>query len=200
MKIQIAVLAGFAALWLSSAAAETRELSALPGYVNFDTAGLLGSLDPTVEINLPSPMLKFLAAAANETSDADPDVANMLGSLDHVRILVVPLDAASAPGVKSNVDRLIERLRREEWSPIIHVKEDEEAVNIYTRMAGDKMAGLALVVTDPEELVFINIVGEMDPARMGSLIGMMPGGDALSLDVLKGLEAEAQSSPPAPSQ
>ena len=51
----------------------------------------------------------------------------------------------------------------------------EVAVNIYIRLNEDKIAGLALVVGDSREFVFINIVGNMDPAQMGSLIGRLAG-------------------------
>ena len=191
MKIHTATFAGLLILLAAVATAGERDLRALPGYVDLEAIGLPDGLEATVEINLPTAMLKFLAGAASTAEGADPEVASVFAGLEHVRILVVPLAPGAASHVRSKVDQLIGRLERDAWSPVVRVKEVGETVNIFTRMVGDKLAGFALVVTDAEELVFINIVGEMDPARMGALIGMMPVGDELGLDALEGLGAGA---------
>ena len=181
MRIEKAVLAALIATAIAGAASAGRDLTTLPGYVDFDKESIVGDMDATVEINLSTPLLKFLAGAA---SVADEEISESLHLIDHVRIQVYELDSANAEGVQSNIRRLLERLEKDEWSRIVHVEEELQIVNIYTRLDGDKMVGLALIVASESELVFINIVGEIEPARMGSLIGMVAGGGQMAPGLL----------------
>lgn len=174
MRTYTVVAATFIAIAVSATALAGAgiDVTTLPGYVDFDTDAILGDLDAEVEISLSTPMLRFIAGVTNV---ADANLGATLSALDHVRIKVFSLESAKPQKGHPDISDLIKWLEKNGWDRIVHVKEDTEAVNIYIRLNEDKIAGLALVVGDSREFVFINIVGNMDPAQMGSLIGRLAG-------------------------
>lgn len=185
MRIYTAIAAVCIATAVAGTALADRDVTKLPGYVPFDKNAILGDIDATVEINLSEPMLKFMAGAANI---ADQDLAEMLHGIVDLRVKVFEFDSIDAEEAQPKIKDLVKWLDKNEWSRIVHVEEEFETVNIYTRLDGDNMAGLALVVASESELVFINIVGVIDPARMGSLIGRMSGGDEIDLGFLSRID------------
>jgi hypothetical protein len=194
MRIHAAFIGAAIATAIAGTAFADRDVTKLPGYVDFDEKAYLGDLDATVEINLSEPILKFIAGA---TSLADQEFAEMLHGILDLRIKVFSLDSDRAEQLQPKIRDLVKWFEKNEWSRIIHVEEDSETVNIYTRLDGDNMSGLALVVASSTELVFINIVGEIDPARMGSLLGRMSGGE-MDLDLISLIDesvAETQGAP-----
>jgi hypothetical protein len=191
MRIYTAIAVACIAAAIAETALADRDVTKLPGYVDFDMGAILGDMDAKVEINLSAPMLKFMAGAANM---AGQEIAETLFGIDDVRIKVFPLDSADAEKLQPEIKDLVKWFDKNEWSRIVHVEEELETVNIYTRLDGDSMAGLALVVSNQSEFVFINIVGNIDPARMGSLIGAMSGGDEVDLDFLSHIdESDAEN-------
>ncbi len=191
MRIYTAIAAACIATAVAGTALAERDVTKLPGYVPFDKKAILGDIDATVEINLSEPMLKFMAGAANM---ADQELAEMLHGIVDLRIKVFSLDSADAEKLQPEIKDLVKWFDKNEWSRIVHVEEELETVNIYTRLDGDNMVGLALVVANQSELVFINIVGVIDPARMGSLIGRMSGGDQVDLDLLSRIDESGAES------
>ena len=191
MRIYTAIAAACIATVVAGTALADRDVTKLPGYVPFDKNAILGDIDATVEINLSEPMLKFMAGAA---SIADQEFAETLNGIVDVRVKVFELDSIDAEHAQTKIKGLVKWLDKNEWSRIVHVEEEFETVNIYIRLDGDTMAGLTLVVASESELVFINIVGVIDPARMGSLIGRMSGGDGVDLDFLSRIDESGAES------
>jgi hypothetical protein len=53
---------------------------------------------------------------------------------------------------------------------VVRVREGEERVDILLKLKNDSIVGLVIFVVSPEgEAVFVNIVGELDPALLGRL-------------------------------
>ena len=191
MRIYTAIAAACIATAVAGTALAERDVTKLPGYVPFDKEAILGDIDATVEINLSEPMLKFMAGVVNV---ADQELAESLHGIVDLRVKVFEMDSTDAEHAQPKIKGLVKWLDKNEWSRIVHVEEEFETVNIYTRLDGDKMAGLALVVASQDELVFINIVGVIDPARMGSIIGRMSGGDEVDLDFLSRIDESGAES------
>jgi len=191
MRIYTAIAAACIATAVAGTALAELDVTKLPGYVPFDKEAILGDIDATVEINLSEPMLKFMAGVVNV---ADQELAESLHGIVDLRVKVFEMDSTDAEHAQPKIKGLVKWLDKNEWSRIVHVEEELETVNIYTRLDGDKMAGLALVVASQDELVFINIVGVIDPARMGSIIGRMSGGDEVDLDFLSRIDESGAES------
>ena len=59
----------------------------------------------------------------------------------------------------------------------MQVNEDDEQVLIYMKMEGQNMEGMTVMVVDDEEAVFVNVIGQLNPAELGKVM------DVLDVDV-----------------
>ena len=61
-------------------------------------------------------------------------------------------------------------LEAADWQPIVQVQEADEQVQMFTRVNSDKMEGMAIMVVNEEEAVFLNILGNIDPAHVSKVM------------------------------
>ncbi|QDV39090.1 DUF4252 domain-containing protein [Tautonia plasticadhaerens] len=166
-----------------------------PGSVDIDWSKALGVKEPSVQVTLGPALLKLMASAGEE---ADPDVVELVEDLSHVRVIVHEDLPAGGSDVAEAVDAQIEVLLDEGWSPVVKVREGEqETVDILMKADGETIVGFVIFVAEPDELVFVNIAGTMDPEtfgpKLGAVVGKVSGGD-LELDGLDDLTELLKSS------
>jgi hypothetical protein len=130
-----------------------------------------------VQINLNPAMLGFVSAAARST---DPAAADVLAGIEGVRVYVYEGISDDIEDVQKFVDSASARLERDGWHPAVSVQENGEQVRIYMQMAApgaagqpSNLTGLTVMVTDgtSDEAVFINIAGQIEPAKLGQIVG-----------------------------
>ncbi len=155
-----------AALLLASAASGADEaLKAQPGYVDFGDLSALDGGEPTVEISLGSALLSFLAAA---TREEDAELADTLGKLRSIRLTVFEVAPESFDEARARAERVGRELEARAWDPAVVVKSEGRTIRMYLKLVEDRVAGMAVMIIEPgEEAVFMNIVGEIDPAQLG---------------------------------
>ena len=61
-------------------------------------------------------------------------------------------------------------LQAQSWEPIVQVNEADEQVQIFMKADGEGMQGLAIMAVNPEEAVFLNILGAIDPDKLGEVM------------------------------
>jgi Domain of unknown function (DUF4252) len=157
MKIRI-----LAAAWLLATGAANAQ-----GYFDFDSVPGLGA-QPTVQIDLNTQMLNFVKAIAAES---DPEAASVLSGIEGVRVRVYG-ELEDRDQVLDFIDDTSGRLERDGWTRAVYVQGDEERVRVYIRFEDTRMAGMTVMVatTDSDDgAVFINVVGQIDPAELGKL-------------------------------
>jgi hypothetical protein len=161
-RILIALFCGMLTL---PVAAQEDALRDLPGYVDF---GGLNSIygEPKVNISIGEGLLKFLFPIVKHE---DPDAAALFSRLKGVRVSVYATggDAAAALEQVSSVKR---SLTGSNWAPVVQVNEDGEQVQVFMKMNGEVMDGLTLMAVDSEEAVFINVIGQIDPAELARVM------------------------------
>jgi hypothetical protein len=170
----LAVAAGFAAaLSVASFAADSAE----PGFVD------LGKLMPSangqfVEVNISPMMLKFAAKIA---AHQEPDAAELLGNLKHVRVNVVSLDDSNRKGTMEQIEGIRRKLEAQGWTQMVSVREKDggDNVNVHVMQKGeDQIEGLVVTVIDDKgEAVVVNIVGNISAeqiAKVGKDLGIAP--------------------------
>jgi hypothetical protein len=157
--------------------AETEEKSSatdvkkMPGYVHFPVKELLGDQGPKVEVMLEKPLLQILKAASSEQ---DPDFAELVDGISLIRVQVFEDLKDISEETPGKIDNLVTSLKEKQgWTPIVRVKEKGETVNILMKIAGSRVQGFSLVVQDGNELVFINIVGDLDSQKFGNKVGSL---------------------------
>ncbi len=172
MKKLIFIVCAYLALIVPWQVFGAEDFSGEKGYVDFgNLTGVYG--EPRVQINLGTAMLGFVGAAAKSE---EPDVAELFNKLKSVRVLVYDIDGNADDALKT-VDKVTKDIQKEGWETIVSVNEDREKVRIYAKMTNDKIDGLVVMAVGDDshdnngkpEAVFINIIGQIDPAQVGRI-------------------------------
>ncbi len=153
------------ALLAMPAMAQEDALKDLPGYVDF---GELNSIygEPKVNISIGGALLGFVGAMAK---NSNPETATIFNKLKGVRVSVYATGGDSGAAL-DQVSRVKDLLTASDWQPIVQINEDDEQVQIFIKMDGDKMNGLTLMAVDDEEAVFINVIGQLDPNELAAVM------------------------------
>jgi len=147
------------------------------GYVNF--ANLDADYgEPKVMINLNKTMLGFIS----KINMSDPEASELISKLKAVRVQIYNMTDNDQPALDL-IAKVSEDIKTKSWLPIVSVNDNEEKVRIFTKITDDVMDGLMVMVInsseerEEREAVFINIVGEIDPAQINKVT------ESLNIDV-----------------
>lgn len=139
------------------------------GYVDFGKIAPSGE-GKFVEVDLPEGLIKF---AAKFASKEEPQAAEVLNNLKHVRVNVVELGDANRDEVVGRVQKLRQELVAQGWSQVVNVREQPKGddVQIFAKMRGEEaIEGLVVTVIDNKnEVVLVNIVGDIKPDQIATL-------------------------------
>jgi hypothetical protein len=157
-----------------------------PGYIDFGSFEKFQGAKETVEVFIKGPLLKFVAKAAEAE---DPDLASLLHNLKLIKVNVFSMDNFNIDEVRDIMESVSKKIDRHKWELMVRTKEPGEYVEIYTRFGpNDSMTGLVVMAVDEgDEAVFVNIVGDIDPTKLGKLSGKF------NIPKLDSLKIEAKS-------
>lgn len=145
--------------------AQEDELKNLAGFVDFgDLSAAYG--EPSISINIGGTLLGFVSAMSE---DSNPDTAQMMSQLKGVRVFGYPI-SADASIAKAKFTEVKSNLRSKGWEPVVQVNDSDDQVLIYMKMNGSAMEGLTVMTVDPTEIMFINIIGKLDPKKLGQMM------------------------------
>jgi hypothetical protein len=152
VAISITAVAAFAA---------TDQIEKKAGFVDLN---LLGDAygEPRVSIDLGSSLLRIVSAAAHHE---DPVAGKALRNLESLRIQVYDTHGetdAAAQGMTSAHDLLASQ----SWEHVVRVREPDNRVDIFVKQDDSLIQGLAIMVLDDEEAVFINVLGAISPEEL----------------------------------
>ena len=160
----------FCTLFVLPVMAQEDELKDLPGYVNFgDLTATYG--EPKITINLGGTMLNFVGMMASSES---PETSEMISKLKGIRVQVYGTGntggVANLDAAMSKFSDVKNNLKADGWEPVVSVNEDTERVLVYMKMDQGNMEGMTVMVVDDEEAVFVNIIGQLNPAELGRVM------------------------------
>lgn len=129
--------------------------------------------NPMVEINLSKQLIGLLGSL---TKNENPELAELTANIENITVRVYQLDTNADKAI-ALVDKTTKALKKDKWEPIVSVSEPDSKVRIFSKTKNNIMDGLVVMVVGQEpkdgkpkcEAVFINIVGQIDPARIGEL-------------------------------
>ncbi len=128
----------------------------------------LENAKPSVSVNLEGPMIRIAAAAAGEAGSPISDLLDQI-KLVHVQVYEgLQQDATVVLNAASN--KIVE-LKQQGWSSAVSVPNKGESVDVLTRTSEDAILGLVVLVAEKNEIVFVNLAGEIDPEGLGKMIG-----------------------------
>jgi hypothetical protein len=155
----------FCAMLALPAIAQEDELKDLPGYVNFgDLSATYG--EPKMTINLGGTMLNFVGMMSSSES---PETSELISKLKGIRVQIYSMDE-NADAAKSQFSQVKGELKTSGWEPIVQINEDNEQVLVYMKNVKGNMEGMTVMVVDDEEAVFVNIIGQLNPAELGKVM------------------------------
>ncbi len=155
----------FCSLLALPAMAQEDELKDLPGYVDFgDLSATYG--EPKIIINLGGTMLNFVSMMSSEES---PETSEMISKLKGIRVQIYTLDE-DIGAAKDQFSQVKGDLKSSGWEPIVQVNEDDEQVLVYMKTVKGNMEGMTVMVVDEEEAVFVNVIGQLNPAELGRVM------------------------------
>jgi hypothetical protein len=141
----------------------------------FDFGRIRGVPDePAVQVDL-NPML--LGFAGNSARGVDPQIADLLSSLDGVRVRVYNT-IEDIDDVGRYVNDTSEQLTRAGWEQIVSVQED---ANIRIFIQGDEqfVTGLTGMIVNGNEAIFVNVVGSISSEQVGQLMARAGAGELM---------------------
>jgi len=164
-------------LLLISNTAFASDITQERGYVDF--ASLDSEYgDPRVMVNLNKTMLGFIS----KINMSDPESSKLISKLKAVRVQIYNMTGNDQPALDL-IAKVSKEIQAKNWLPIVSVNEDDEKVRVFTKITDDVMDGLVVMVINSKEekegreAVFINIVGEIDPAQINKVT------ESLNIDV-----------------
>ncbi len=134
------------------------------GYANLDSPGITDT-DRTISISLGKTTLRFAARFL----DDEPETQALLRSLDGVRIRIYEVNG-DTDRIAHNFDRMGKKLSNDGWEPVMLVHEDDELVQMYAKQSNRSMHGLTIVSADDDEVVVVNIMGDIEPENFGDVM------------------------------
>jgi Domain of unknown function (DUF4252) len=126
-----------------------------PGYAAFGSPGPLAT-DRELRLSLgplPLKLAKFIF-------DDDAELSPMLENLRAVRVYTYEV-AGNPEGVAQHVHETQSELHDAGWISLVAVREDDELTSVLLRAGGGRNQGLAVIVQDATEVVYVNLIGDV---------------------------------------
>ena len=125
-------------------------------------------------IDLSSSLLKLVGAMKHD----DPAAEEALRNLDSVRVHVYDTGGDEAPAAR-RMAAVKDMLSAQGWEQIVRVREPDDQVDIYVKHGGERIQGITIMAVDPEEAAFINVLGDIDPAKLNDVVSSIEVGHDL---------------------
>ena len=145
--------------------AQEDELKDLPGYVDFGDLSVTYGV-PKLTINLGGTMLNFVGMMSSSES---PETSDLISKLKGIRVQIYSLDE-NVDAARSQFIETKGNLKSSGWEPIVQINEEDEQVLVYMKTEKDNMEGMTVIVVDEDEAVFVNIIGQLNPAELGRVM------------------------------
>ncbi len=166
-------------LWPRILPALALALATLPGFAQpgkLDLKGLENLADKASEVNDVTLDQSLLQMASNmlqkEHDQEEAQVKDVIKNLKGIYVKSFEFDKPNQYS-QADVQSIRSQLTGPGWQRIVQSieKKSGELSEIYLLKQGEKIEGMAILVAEPLELTVVNIVGPIDPDKLGELGG-----------------------------
>ena len=137
------------------------------GFANLDSPGM-SETDRTMSLSLGPTVLRFAA----RFMDDEPETQALLRSLDGVRVRIYEVHGDNGK-IASNFEKMGNNLVSDGWNQVMLMQEEGELVRMFAKPSGSRLQGLTIVSADHEEVVVVNIMGDLDPKNYSDVMGAL---------------------------
>jgi hypothetical protein len=147
------------------------------GYANLDSPGI-GDTNRTMSLSLGKTTLRFAARFL----DDEPETQALLRSLDGVRIRIYEVHGDNER-VARRFETMGRKLGNDGWQPVMLVRDEGELVQMFSRSSSNSMLGLTIISADDEEVVVVNVMGDIQPEHFGDVMIALDVDDAPEVQI-----------------
>ena len=165
-KLMIIAIAGL--LLLQPAIAQQEDILNHPGYVDFSELNEIAGSEPNVEVSLKEPLLRLIT---NILRNNEEEAAQFISTLLRVNVRVFDSSRIDTERMTETMSTVAQRLDANAWERVVRVREGSDHVDVYFRLSDDAelIHGIAIMVTEPDETVLVNIVGDISPDDISAI-------------------------------
>ena len=157
------LVAGLSVFWLSACGIMAPKSS--DGFADLESLGMRDT-NRVVNLSIGPTLLHFAAMYVDE----EPEIRELLQSLDGVRVRVYEIDG-DAGRVASRVHDMSQHLQADGWKPVLLVREENEETHMLLRTINGRITGMTVLTSDGEsEAVIVNLMGEIRPEQFGEVM------------------------------
>jgi hypothetical protein len=156
--------------------------------VNIDR--LAAKASEIVDVNLDGPMLKFASKFLSSEDQDDVEAQQLIKGLTGIYVRSFEFEKAGEFS-EADVEEVRAQLKAPLWVRTVNVRsrKDGEKVDVFFKMQGENVMGLAIIAAEPKELTIVNLVGPINPERLGDL------GGHFGIPKVEPVKATAKASP-----
>jgi len=147
------------------------------GYANLDSPGM-SDTDRTMSLSLGQLPIRLAARFL----DDDPETQALLRSLDGVRIRIYEVNGDSER-IAQRFGHMGDKLQNDGWTPVMLVREEGELVQMFAKSSSKGIQGLTIVSADDEEVVVVNVMGDIDPRHYSDVMVALDVNDAPEVQI-----------------
>lgn len=133
---------------------------------------LAAKADQAVDVTLDQPMLQLASAFLSAKDPEQAQAKKLVGKLQGVYVHSYQFGKAGEYSA-GDIESLRAPFQSGAWSRALNVrsKRDGQNVEVYLRKSEGKIQGLVVIATEPQQVTFVNILGEIDPEDLTKLGG-----------------------------
>jgi hypothetical protein len=126
----------------------------------------------TVDVRVDGSLLQIASKFLSTTKPDEAAVREIVSALKGVYVKGVEFDRENEY-TEADVETVRAQLRSPGWDRIVGVrsKRDGENVEVYLMLESGVISGIGVLVFEPKQLYVVNVVGPIDPEKIGQLRG-----------------------------
>ncbi|HZS08284.1 MAG TPA: DUF4252 domain-containing protein [Blastocatellia bacterium] len=126
----------------------------------------------TVDVTIDESLIKLAAKFLSSSKPDEAAIKAIVGALKGVYVKGVEFDRDGEYS-EADIEKVRTQLHAPGWERIVGVRSRREGDNaeVYMMMQNDVITGVGVIVFSPRELYVVNIVGPIDPEKIGELRG-----------------------------
>lgn len=119
-----------------------------------------------VEVNLVGGLFSL---AAKIMKKEEPEASEFLASLEAIKVRIYDKVALGEKTINEVLKFYEEQLQKGKWEILARVREKDSKVAVHLLTDGDIVSGLVVLVGKPEEIIVVNLAGNIDVTKLSQI-------------------------------
>jgi len=126
----------------------------------------------TIDVRIDGALLQIASKFLDKGKTNEAQIREMLNVLKGVYVKGVEFDKEGEYS-EQDVEAVRQQLRAPGWERIVGVrsKREHENVEVFLMLTNGLIEGVGVLITDPKQLMVVNVVGPIDPEKISELRG-----------------------------